>query len=320
MKDFVLIGAAGFIASRHFKAIKETGNRLVAALDKFDSVGIMDSYFPDASFFVEFERFDRHIEKLNRSGKSIDYLSICSPNYLHDSHIRFGLRHGATVICEKPLVLNPWNVKALEQLQNETGNNVFNILQLRLHPDIIALKEKVAAADPSKIFSIDLTYITSRGNWYYTSWKGEMKKSGGIATNIGIHFFDMLIWIFGDVEESIIHLHQHDRAAGFLRLKRARVRWFLSINENTLPQEVKDKCQRTYRSLKLEGDEIEFSEGFKDLHTKSYQNILDGNGFSLKEALPSIELAYLIRNSTPVGIKGDYHPYAKLPLANHPFA
>lgn len=320
MKDFVLIGAAGFIASRHFKAIKETGNRLVAALDKFDSVGIMDSYFPDASFFVEFERFDRHIEKLNRSGKSIDYLSICSPNYLHDSHIRFGLRHGATVICEKPLVLNPWNVKALEQLQNETGNSVFNILQLRLHPDIIALKEKVAAADPSKIFSIDLTYITSRGNWYYTSWKGEMKKSGGIATNIGIHFFDMLIWIFGDVEESIIHLHQHDRAAGFLMLKRARVRWFLSINENTLPHEVKDKCQRTYRSLKLEGDEIEFSEGFKDLHTKSYQNILDGNGFSLKEALPSIELAHLIRNSTPVGIKGDYHPYAKLPLANHPFA
>lgn len=320
MKDFVLIGAAGFIAPRHLKAIRDTGNRLVAALDKFDSVGIMDSFFPDASFFVEFERFDRHIEKLRRQGKGIDYLSICSPNYLHDSHIRFGLRHGAGVICEKPLVLNPWNLEALDQLQKETGGNVYNILQLRLHPDIISLKQKVDASDPSKIFDIDLAYITSRGSWYYTSWKGDVMKSGGIATNIGIHFFDMLIWIFGGVEQNIVHLHQHDRAAGFLQLKRARVRWFLSINENTLPAEVASKGQRTYRSLTMEGTEIEFSEGFKDLHTKSYENILEGRGFDLMEALPSIELVHKIRTAEAVGLKGDYHPFAALPQATHPFA
>src|SRR5687768_6394789 len=212
MKDFVLIGAAGFIAPRHLKAIKDTGNRLVAGLDKFDSVGIMDSYFPEASFFVEFERFDRHLEKLRRTGKNIDYLSICSPNYLHDSHIRFGLRHGATVICEKPLVLNPWNVEALDQIQQETGKEVYNILQLRLHPDIIALKQKVDNSDPDKRYDIDLAYITSRGNWYFTSWKGDLGKSGGIATNIGIHFFDMLIWIFGKVKKNTINLHTHDRA------------------------------------------------------------------------------------------------------------
>lgn len=319
MKNFGLVGAAGFIAPRHLRAIKETGNRLVAALDKFDSVGIMDSYFPDASFFVEFERFDRHLEKLARTGKPIDYLSICSPNYLHDSHIRFGLRQGANVICEKPLVLNPWNVEALDQLQKETGREVFNILQLRLHPDIIALKEKVQNSDPSKIFDFDLAYITSRGNWYYTSWKGDVNKSGGIATNIGIHFFDMLIWIFGAVKENIVHVHTHDRAAGFLQLERARVRWFLSINEDTLPEAVKAKGQRTYRSITLEGNEIEFSEGFTDLHTKSYLSILSGNGFNLIEALPSIELAHAIRTKTPVGLKGDYHPFAGFPLSEHPF-
>jgi UDP-N-acetyl-2-amino-2-deoxyglucuronate dehydrogenase len=319
MKDFALIGAAGFIAPRHLKAIKETGNRLVAALDKFDSVGIMDSYFPDTSFFVEFERFDRHIEKLARTGNSIDYLSICSPNYLHDSHIRFGLRHGATVICEKPLVLNPWNIEALDQIQKETGNEVFNILQLRLHPDIIALKEKVQNSDPSKVFDFDLAYITSRGNWYYTSWKGDVNKSGGIATNIGIHFFDMLIWIFGAVKENIVHIHTHDRAAGFLQLERARVRWFLSINEDTLPENVKAKGQRTFRSITLEGNEIEFSEGFTDLHTKSYQAILEGNGFNLVEAMPSIELAHAIRSQKPVGAKGDYHPFVAKPVSPHPF-
>lgn len=318
MKDFVLVGAAGFIAPRHLKAIKETGNRLVAALDKFDSVGIMDSYFPEASFFVEFERLDRHIEKLHRSGNNIDFLSICSPNYLHDSHIRFGLRHGATVICEKPLVLNPWNVQALEQMQKETGKSIYNILQLRLHPDIIALKKKVEA-EPGKTFDIDLSYITSRGNWYYTSWKGDVIKSGGIATNIGIHFFDMLIWIFGPVQTSTVHLHQHDRAAGFLQLKRARVRWFLSIDENTLPKEVREKGQRTHRSLKMEGNEIEFSDGFKDLHTTSYQNILSGNGFEISETLPSIDLVHSIRTSTPAGVKGEYHPFAALPLSAHPF-
>lgn len=320
MKDFAMIGAAGFIAPRHLKAIKETGNRLVAALDKFDSVGIMDSYFPNASFFVEFERFDRHIEKLHRQNHAIDYLSICSPNYLHDSHIRFGLRHGATVICEKPLVLNPWNIEALDQLQTETGKKVYNILQLRLHPDIIQLKKKVSEADPEKIFDIDLAYITSRGNWYYTSWKGDIIKSGGIATNIGIHFFDMLIWIFGDVQQNIIHVHTHDRAAGFLQLKRARVRWFLSINQDTLPKEIKEKGQRTFRSLTMEGTEIEFSEGFTDLHTKSYEGILAGSGFNLTEALPSIELVHTIRTKTPIGPTGDYHPLAAAPLSTHPFS
>ena len=319
MKNFILIGAAGYIAPRHLRAIKDTGNKLVAALDKFDSVGIMDSYFPDSSFFVEFERFDRHIEKIKREGQVIDYLSICSPNYLHDSHIRFGLRHGATVICEKPLVLNPWNVEALEQIEKETGNKVFNILQLRLHDDLKALKKKVSEADPSKIFDIDLSYITSRGNWYYTSWKGDVKKSGGIATNIGIHFFDMLIWIFGSVKQNTIHLHEHDRAAGFLQLERARVRWFLSIDENTLPADVRAKGQRTFRSLKMEGHEIEFSEGFKDLHTTSYRNILDGNGFGLSESIQSIDLVHQIRTITPIGVKGDYHPFAALPLSPHPF-
>ena len=244
MKDFVLIGAAGFIAPRHLKAIKETGNQLVAALDQFDSVGVLDSYFPQASFFVEFERFDRHIEKLKRKGHHIDYVSICSPNYLHDSHIRFGLRNGATVICEKPLVLNPWNVEALSQVQQESGKEVFNILQLRLHPDIIKLKEMVDKADPSKVFDVDLSYITSRGNWYYTSWKGDLAKSGGIATNIGIHFFDMLLWIFGPAKENIIHVHTHDRAAGFLELQKARVRWFLSISADTLPGKYAKKDSR----------------------------------------------------------------------------
>ena len=258
MKDFILIGAAGYIAPKHLRAIKDTGNKLVAALDKFDSVGILDSYFPEASFFVEFERFDRHIEKIKREGHSVDYLSICSPNYLHDSHIRFGMRHGATVICEKPLVLNPWNVQALDQIQKETGKKVYNILQLRLHPDIIALKEKISKADKNKIFDIDLSYITSRGSWYYSSWKGDNMKSGGIATNIGIHFFDMLLWVFGAVKQNVVHVHQHDRAAGFLQLERARVRWFLSIDENSLPKEVKDRGQRTYRSLTMEGQEIEF--------------------------------------------------------------
>ena len=320
MSDFALIGAAGFIAPRHMRAIKETGNTLVAALDKFDSVGIMDSFFPNAGFFTEFERFDRHLEKLSRQRKGIEYLSICSPNYLHDSHIRFGLRHGATVICEKPLVLNPWNVEALDQLQKETGREVYNILQLRLHPDIIALKEKVQAADPSTIFDFDLAYITSRGNWYYSSWKGDVSKAGGIATNIGIHFFDMLIWIFGPVKENIVHVHTHDRAAGFLQLQRARVRWFLSINEATLPATVRAKGQRTYRSIPLEGREIEFSEGFTDLHTKSYQAILNGNGFPLQEAWPSIELAHAIRNQTPVGLTGNYHPFAAQPVAPHPFS
>lgn len=320
MYDFALIGAAGFVAPRHFKAIRETGNNLVAALDKFDSVGVIDNFFPKASFFTEFERFDRHLEKLSRAGRAIDYLSVCSPNYLHDSHIRFGLRHGATVICEKPVVLNPWNVDGLEQIQNETGKTVYQILQLRLHPALVALKEKVAQAGPEKIFDLDLAYISARGNWYYTSWKGDETKSGGVATNIGIHFFDFLIWIFGSVQHSTVHLYQHDRAAGFLQLKRARVRWFLSINEDTLPPEVQAKGQKSYRSITIEGAKIEFSDGFSDLHTESYKAILKGNGFTVKEALPSIALTHLIRTQTPVGLKGDYHPLAALPVAPHPFS
>ncbi len=217
MKNFALIGAAGFIAPRHLKAIKDTGNNLVAALDKFDSVGVIDSYFPDADFFTEFERFDRHIDKIKREGKKIDFVSICTPNYLHDSHIRFGLRHGADVICEKPLVLNPWNVDALLEIEKETGKNVYNIFQLRLHPSIIELKQRIANGPKDKIYEIDLTYITSRGNWYQTSWKGDVQKSGGIATNIGVHFYDMLGWVFGDLKENIVHLHNKTSAAGYLR-------------------------------------------------------------------------------------------------------
>jgi Predicted dehydrogenases and related proteins len=319
LKTFALIGAAGFIAPRHLRAIKETGNKMVAAFDKADSVGIIDSYFPEADFFVEYERFDRHIDKLARKGSGIDYLSICTPNYLHDSHIRFGLHHNASVICEKPLVLNPWNVEALDKLQSETGKQVFNILQLRLHPDIIKLKERVLNSDPNKQFSVDLTYITTRGKWYYTSWKGDITKSGGIATNIGIHFFDMLIWIFGNVTNNVVHIHTHDRAAGFLQLEKANVRWFLSINNRTLPASAINSGQHTYRSITIDGEEIEFSGGFSDLHTKSYEAILTGNGYSLLETLPTIELVHNIRSQVPVGAKDDYHPFASLPLSPHPY-
>lgn len=319
MKRFALIGAAGFIAPRHMKAIKDTGNDLVAALDKFDSVGIIDSYFPEADFFTEFERFDRHIEKLRIKGNTLDFVSVCSPNYLHDSHIRFGLRNNADVICEKPLVLNPWNLESLAQLQKETNKNVYNILQLRLHPAIIELKHKIHDAPVSKIYDVDLTYIASRGNWYYTSWKGDVQKSGGIATNIGVHFYDMLAWIFGDVYKNIVHIHEHDRAAGYLEFKHARVRWFLSINYNTIPEEVRNAGKRTYRSLSIDGDAFEFSDGFTELHTESYRKILDGDGFRLEEARTAISIVHDIRTQTPVGKKGDYHPFVNLDFAKHPF-
>jgi len=309
MKNFALIGAAGYIATRHLQAIKDSGNVLLAALDRFDSVGIMDSYFPDAHFFTEFERFDRHIDKLHRKGTQIDYVSICTPNYLHDSHIRFALRHHADAICEKPLVLNPWNVEALGEIEQETGNKVYNILQLRLHPNIIALKDKIDNAPDGKVYDIDLTYLTSRGNWYFNSWKGDIGKSGGIATNIGVHFFDMLQWVFGPVKESIVHMSTPDTAAGLLYLEKARVRWFLSVNYDHIPDEVKKKNKRTYRSMKLNGEEIEFSDGFTDLHTKSYEHILKGNGFGLYEAMPSIQLVHDIRNAVPKGKQGDYHPF-----------
>ncbi|MGB0863594.1 MAG: Gfo/Idh/MocA family protein [Saprospiraceae bacterium] len=320
MKNFALIGAAGYIAPRHMEAIQNTNNKLVAALDKFDSVGIIDSYFPNASFFTEFERFDRYLEKIKRKGNKIDYVSICSPNYLHDAHIRFGLRHQADVICEKPIVLNPWNIDALEEIEKETGRNVYNILQLRLHESVVALKEKVDKGAKDKIYDIDLTYQTSRGNWYYTSWKGQTEKSGGIATNIGVHFYDMLTWIFGDVKESVVHVHTHDRAAGYFELERARVRWFLSINYDTIAAKLRAKGATTYRSIQIEGEEFEFSGGFKELHTKSYEQILAGNGFRIGEARKAIEIVHDIRHKTPLGLKGDYHPLASLPLVSHPFS
>lgn len=301
------------------KAIKDTGNNLLAAYDKFDSVGVMDSHFPDADFFTEFERFDRHVEKLKRTSSKIDFVSICSPNYLHDSHIRFGLRVGADVICEKPLVLNPWNIEMLKEVEKEHDKKVYNILQLRLHPSIIALKERIQSGPKNKVYDIDLAYITSRGHWYYSSWKGDLSKSGGIATNIGVHFYDMLTWVFGDVKTNQVHIHTHDRAGGYLELERARVRWFLSINADTLPDSVKTKGGRTFRSLSMEGEEIEFSDGFTELHTHSYQHILDGQGFGLDQAMKSIQLVHDIRHLVPIGLVGDYHPLANSPLSKHPF-
>jgi UDP-N-acetyl-2-amino-2-deoxyglucuronate dehydrogenase len=319
MKKFALIGAAGFIAPRHMKAIRETGNIISCALDKFDSVGILDSYFPEADFFTEFERFDRHMEKLRLKNEAVDYVSVCSPNYLHDAHIRFGLRNNADVICEKPIVLNPWNIDSLADVEKQTGKQVYNILQLRLHPAIIALKEKVEACSREKIYDVDLTYITSRGKWYYTSWKGDEQKSGGIATNIGVHFYDMLGWIFGELKKNIVHIHEHDRAAGYLEFEQARVRWFLSIDTNTIPADSNVKDKKTYRSLSIDGDLFEFSDGFTDLHTSSYKKILSGEGFRLLEARKAIEIVHDIRTIKPIGLKGDFHPLTSLPLTKHPF-
>ncbi len=307
-KTFGLIGVAGYIAPRHIHAIKETGGNLCAALDKFDSVGILDRYFPEASFFLEPERFDRYLYKRQRQGNPLDFISICSPNYLHDAHIRMALRNGSDAICEKPLVLNPWNVDALEQLEEDTGRKIHHVLQLRLHPAIVALKNKVDQASPDKIYDVDLSYITSRGKWYHESWKGDIAKSGGISTNIGIHFFDMLQWIFGEPEQNTVHRHQADQAAGFLQLKKARVRWFLSLNFHDIPEAAREKGFQTYRSISVEGEEVEFSGGFTDLHTQSYQQILNGKGFGLNDARSSIAIVHEIRNSQPKGLKGDFHP------------
>jgi len=295
MKNFALIGAGGYIAPRHMKAIKDTGNNLIAALDRNDSVGILDSYFPDADFFTEFERFDRHLEKLKRQGTKIDFVSVCSPNYLHDAHIRFGLRIGADVICEKPVVLNPWNIDALEEIETETGKSVFSILQLRLHPSIIALKEKIDAAPAGTKHEVNLQYITSRGHWYYASWKGDITKSGGIATNIGVHFFDMLMWIFGDVKENYVTEHGKSTASGKLELEKATVNWMLSIDANTLPDEAKAAGKRTFRNLSIDGDAFEFSDGFTELHTKSYTDIINGKGFPLSVTRKAIDLVHKIR-------------------------
>jgi UDP-N-acetyl-2-amino-2-deoxyglucuronate dehydrogenase len=306
-RSFALVGAAGFIAPRHLKAIKETGSNLVAALDPKDSVGIIDSYFPDADFFVESERFDRHLDKQNRVGQPVDFVSICSPNYLHDAHIRMSLRNGASAICEKPIVLNPWNIDALAAIEAECGRRVFTILQLRHHPAIMALREQYAHAR-NQMTDIDVTYITSRGKWYHRSWKGDIEKSGGVATNIGVHFFDMLGWIFGGLRSSVVHRHQEDCASGYLELERARVRWFLSINAEHLPEAQRAKGQRTYRSITVGGKEVEFSEGFTDLHTASYSEIIAGGGYGLEDAKPSVQIVQMIREAQLSPLKGDYHP------------
>lgn len=295
MKDFALIGAGGYIAPRHLTAIRDTGNRLVAALDPHDSVGILDSYFPETRFFTEFERFDRHLDKRRRAGEGVEFISIASPNYLHDSHCRLALRLGAAAICEKPLVINPWNVDALAELEKETGGRIHSILQLRLHPAVIALREKVRSA-PGKRFSVDLDYVTSRGHWYLTSWKGDDHRSGGIVTNIGIHFFDMLLWIFGPARGLEVMEMSPQRASGRLDLDRADVTWRLSVEASDLPAEAIDKGARTFRAIRVDGEEVEFSEGFTDLHTESYREILAGRGFGLDDARPAIELVHDLRH------------------------
>ncbi|WPY96225.1 Gfo/Idh/MocA family oxidoreductase (plasmid) [Limimaricola variabilis] len=312
MKTFALIGAAGYIAPRHMKAMKETGNELVAALDPNDSVGIIDSYFPDAHFFTEFERFDRHIDKRRRAGEAqIDYMSICSPNYLHDSHMCFALRSGAEVICEKPLVLDPRNIDGLSEIERDTGQKINTILQLRVHPSIIALREKVRAASThGRKHEVDLTYITSRGRWYMQSWKGDTRKSGGIATNIGVHFFDMLHFLFGALQDNRVHLNDPTKAAGYLEYEHARCRWFLSLDVNDVPQASFEAGQRTYRSITIDGEEIEFSGGFTDLHTLSYKEILAGRGFGVEENRVAIETVSAIREARPVTNDDLAHPFA----------
>ncbi len=313
MKNFALIGVGGYIAPRHMKAIKETGNELVAALDPNDSVGIIDSHFPEAEFFTEFERFDRHVDKLSRANhaKKIDYVAICSPNYLHDSHMRFALRSGADAICEKPLVLNPWNIDGLLEIEKDTGRKVNTILQLRVHPAIMALRDKIQTQSKGSKHEVDLTYITSRGHWYLQSWKGSVDKSGGIATNIGVHFFDMLHFIFGELQDNKVHLSSATKAAGYLEYERARVRWFLSVDVEDVPAQAREAGQRTYRSITVDGEEIEFSGGFTDLHTRSYEEILAGRGFGLEENRIAIETVSHIRGAALSPLTGDYHPFLK---------
>ena len=319
MKNFALIGAAGYIAPRHIKAIADTGNNLVVAYDKFDSVGRLDSSFPDCSFYTENEQFDRFCSKRMLTSDPLHWLSICTPNYTHDAFIRYGLRLGVDVICEKPLVLNPYNIDNLENLERETGHKAYTILQLRLHDAIASLKKKVDEGPADKIYDVDLTYITSRGKWYYASWKGDVHKSGGVATNIGVHFYDVLQWIFGPVQKNIVHVMSFARVAGYLELKKARVRYFLSINAETLPENAVQGEKRTYRTLNIDGEEFEFSKGFTELHTESYKKILSGEGFRISEARPCIEIVSQIRTSKPIGLVGDYHPLARMPLAKHPF-
>ncbi|MGE4511697.1 MAG: Gfo/Idh/MocA family protein [Sulfurimonadaceae bacterium] len=312
-KNFALIGASGYIAPRHMKAIKDTDHNLVVALDPYDGIGIMDGHFPQADFFTEFERFASFVDQWHRDKKqAIEYISIASPNYLHSSHIRFALLNNAHAICEKPLVLHPQEIDTLLHIEKQTGKKVYTILQLRLHDSIIALKKKIQselAQDPDRLYDIDLTYLTSRGKWYFVSWKGDDAKSGGIASNIGVHFFDMLSWIFGSVEENRVHLKQADANAGFMKLKNANVRWFLSVNYDYIPDDVKAAGKTTYRSITVNGEEFEFSEGFTDLHTKSYKDILEGGGFGLEDARNSINIVSQIRDLAPQGLHGTYHPF-----------
>ena len=313
MKKFAMIGAAGFVAPRHMAAIKETGNTLVAAIDKSDSIGVMDSYFPKSEFFTEFERFDRHVDKLRRLGSSskINYTSICSPNYLHDSHIRFALRSGTDAICEKPLVLNPWNIDGLIAMENDTGRKVNTILQLRLHPTIIKLKEMIKNSASDTKFDVNLTYIASRGRWYLRSWKGDEKRAGGIATNIGVHFYDMLHFVFGELQENKVHLSSASKASGYLEYEKARVCWFLSVDAEDIPNDARSAGRTTFRAITVNDKLIEFSDGFADLHTLSYNKILEGHGFGLEENRVAIETVAQIRNSKLSPLTGDYHSYLK---------
>ncbi len=312
MKNFALVGAAGYIAPRHMKAIKSTGHDLVAAMDPNDSVGIIDSYFPDAAFFTEFERFESHLDSLRRAKVgAVDYVSICSPNYLHDPHMRFTLRAGADAICEKPLVLKVDDIDALEAIERETAQRVNTILQLRLHSSITTLRDQVAQEKSTEKHEVDLTYITSRGNWYLQSWKGDQRKSGGIATNIGVHFFDMLHFLFGELQDNVVHFTSDTKAAGYLEYENARVRWFLSLDIGDVPEALRSAGQRTYRSITCDGAEIEFSGGFTDLHTRSYEEILAGRGFGLGANRVAIETVNRIRTMAPVGASGDYHPFLR---------
>lgn len=318
-RNFALIGVAGYIAPRHIKAIADTGNNLMAAYDCFDSVGRLDSSFPECDFFTENEQFDRFCSKQMKTDNPLHWMSICTPNYTHEAFIRYGLRLGTDVICEKPLVLNPHDIDYLLDLEKETGHQAYTILQLRLHDSIAALKKKVDEGPEGKIYDVDLTYITSRGKWYYTSWKGDIRKSGGIATNIGVHFYDMLQWIFGPVKRNVVHVMSFDRVAGYLELEKARVRYFLSISSECLPENAVQGEKRTYRTIRIDGNEFEFSAGFTELHTLSYQKILDGEGFRISEARNCIQIVSDIRHAMPIGLKGDYHPLARLPLSAHPF-
>lgn len=311
MKNFAMTGAAGFVAPRHLQAIRATGHRLIAALDPHDAVGVLDRYSFNVRFFTEFERFDRHLERLRRGTEAerVHYVTICSPNYLHDAHIRLALRVGADAICEKPLVINPWNLEHLKELEHETGRRVSTVLQLRLHPDLIALHERLSQERPTRPHQVSLTYITGRGPWYDVSWKGRDDRSGGLVTNIGIHFFDLLLWLFGPVSSSELHLNQGKRMAGWLLLERAEVRWFLSTDVADLPFQPQPEMRATFRSIMVDGEEIEFSEGFTNLHTRVYEETLAGRGFGIDDARPSIELTSTLRQSEVRSAAGEhFHP------------